>query len=289
MVKALAAYPSVIPLVLALACLAFSVPSCSFTLGTGLPVEGGTQAIYDHLDAQAGPIPALDARRAANGLRVVVFCGESGRQIVNALSGMDAFYGSSGAYAIGDSGLSLDTQDAYLEDPGAGDYAFVATTELYLSSPSHQGTNLVVWTWQDDLSTLSRSAVTAYLTAMAGLESAHPGISFAYATGHADGTGIGGNLDLRNEQIRGYCAGSGRLLLDVYDLECYDPDGRRFSHRRVEEDCSYDGAWANWALEWQRANPTGYWECQAPGGQSSCANQKAKAFWAMIGDLSLDQ
>ena len=40
---------------------------------------------------------------------------------------------------------------------------------------------------------------------MSQLESDYPGVKFVYMTGHLDGSGEVGNLNIRNEQIREYC------------------------------------------------------------------------------------
>jgi hypothetical protein len=44
-------------------------------------------------------------------------------------------------------------------------------------------------------------------------------------TGHLDGTGLTGNLNISNEQIRNHCRINKKFLLDFADIESYNPDG----------------------------------------------------------------
>ncbi len=47
-------------------------------------------------------------------------------------------------------------------------------------------------------------------------------------TGHTDGTGETGNLNLRNDQVRNYCIANDKILFDFADIESYDPDGNSY-------------------------------------------------------------
>jgi len=60
---------------------------------------------------------------------------------------------------------------------------------------------------------------------MNDLERDFPDVHFVYMTGHLDGSGLTGNLHLRNEQIRNYCRENKKILYDFADIECYNPDG----------------------------------------------------------------
>ena len=74
----------------------------------------------------------------------------------------------------------------------------------------------------------NRRACSLYLSLMDGLEQEFPGVTFVYMTGHLTGTGVGGNLNQRNEQIRAYCRANNKVLFDFADIESYDPDGDYF-------------------------------------------------------------
>jgi hypothetical protein len=115
-------------------------------------------------------------------------------------------------------------------------------------------------------------------------------------TGHADGTGLTGNLHLRNLQIRDYCEANGKWLYDFYDIECYDPDGAYYGDKRVSDACNYDydgdgategtesgpsGGDRNWAADWQDSHQEGadWWACGSAHSLPLNANQKARAAW----------
>jgi hypothetical protein len=105
-------------------------------------------------------------------------------------------------------------------------------------------------------------------------------------TGHADGSGLEGNLHLRNQQIRDYCVANDKVLYDFYDIECYDPDGTYFGDQYVDDGCNYTGG--NWAIEWQNSHVEGvdWYSCGAAHTQPLNANQKAYACWWLWATLS---
>ena len=70
---------------------------------------------------------------------------------------------------------------------------------------------------------------------MSGLEKDYPYVRFVYMTGHTNGTGLSGNLHLRNQQIRDYCNANKKILYDFEDIESYDPDGKYFGDKNVTE------------------------------------------------------
>ena len=51
------------------------------------------------------------------------------------------------------------------------------------------------------------------------LEIDYPNVKFVYMTGHLDGSGANGNLNLRNEQIRAYARANNKILYDFADIE----------------------------------------------------------------------
>jgi PKD repeat protein len=98
-------------------------------------------------------------------------------------------------------------------------------------------------------------------------------------TGHLDGSGTGGNLNARNEQIRAYVRENGKVLFDFADIESYDPDGNYFLDRGADDGCNYDSG--NWAVEWQDAHTEGvdWYSCSAAHTEPLNANLKAYAAW----------
>ena len=87
------------------------------------------------------------------------------------------------------------------------------------------------------------------------------GIKFVYMTGHLDGSGVMGNLHLRNEQIRQYCRTNNKILFDFADIESYDPDGAtNYMQLLANDECNYDSDGngsldKNWATDWVDAHP----------------------------------
>jgi hypothetical protein len=133
---------------------------------------------------------------------------------------------------------------------------------------------------------------------MSALEAEYPAVRFVYMTGHADGTGTGGNLHAMDQRIRAYCAARGKYLYDFYDIECYDPDGTYYGDRHVTDGCNYDadgsgdteqsgdpaepeGGDRNWASDWQAAHPGAWWDCSAAHSKPLNACRKAMAAWRL--------
>lgn len=118
---------------------------------------------------------------------------------------------------------------------------------------------------------------------MSDLEELYPDITFVYMTGHLDGTGLNGNLHLRNEQIREFCRENEKVLYDFEDIESYDSDGVYFGEMMPNDNCDYDPDGnsirdQNWAINWQNNN-TEWFDCSPAHTQALNANQKAYAAW----------
>ena len=98
---------------------------------------------------------------------------------------------------------------------------------------------------------------------MSTLEADYPGIKFVYMTGHLDGTGSAGNLNVRNNQIRNYCLHNNKILYDFADIESYDPGWSNPLHAADGNDnCDYDSDGngsrdKNWATDWQSTHTQG--------------------------------
>jgi PKD repeat protein len=114
---------------------------------------------------------------------------------------------------------------------------------------------------------------------MDALERDYPDVTFVYMTGHLDGSGIDGNLNRRNEQIRAFVRAGNKTLFDFADIESYDPDGNYYLDRGADDGCNYDSG--NWATDWQEAHEEGvdWYRCSAAHTQPLNANLKAYAAW----------
>jgi hypothetical protein len=125
-------------------------------------------------------------------------------------------------------------------------------------------------------------------------------------TGHLDGTGADGNLNVRNNQIRSYCLQNNKILYDFADIESYDPDGLvNYMALHANDNCDYDSdnngsRDRNWATSWQYTHTQGvdWFSCSAAHSQALNGNRKAYAawwLWAKIagwvekGDVNNDQ
>lgn len=150
--------------------------------------------------------------------------------------------------------------------------------------------NLVMWSWCGQAGTASEEDINTYLGLMTALDDDFPDVTFVYMTGHLDGSGVDGNLNQRNEQIRNYCIANGKVLFDFADIESYDPDGSYFLDRDADDNCRYDGG--NWAVEWCEAHE-GSELCDWCGDCGNCAhsqhlncNLKGRAFWWLLARLA---
>ncbi len=145
--------------------------------------------------------------------------------------------------------------------------------------------NLVMWSWCGQADA-SEADINTYLNLMTELETDFPNVTFIYMTGHLNGTGVSGNLNQRNEQIRQYCITNNKVLFDFADIESYDPDGNYFLDLFANDNCDYTGG--NWAQQWCAAHPGDLLceSCSCAHSQSLNCNLKARAFWWMLAKLA---
>jgi hypothetical protein len=233
------------------------------------------------------PDPALSKAKS----ELVIAYGHTshGSQIVDGVNGLDPFMTGKGHPAGKFSGLIL--YDFYgdfgglgiAQDLGNPDYtSWESATRTYLGA--HPEVNVVVWSWCGQVSSALESDILNYLSLMTGLEEDYPDVKFVYMTGHLDGTGLTGNLHLRNEQIRKYCRDNKKILFDFADIETYDPDGVYYGNQHPDDTCEYDGG--NWATAWQTANPGDWYSCSSAHSQPVNANMKAYAFWWLMARIA---
>jgi hypothetical protein len=155
-------------------------------------------------------------------------------------------------------------------------------TVTALGTPYNGNYNVVIWSWCGQLSGLTDDALlNDYLLPMQTLESNYPNVKFVYMTGHSDGSGLTGNLHMRNEEIRQWCSDRRKILYDFNDIESYDPDGVYYGYKFVTDSCGYreNGQNRNWATEWQAAHQGQWFDCGSAHSQPLNANMKAYAAW----------
>ncbi|MFC2172579.1 hypothetical protein ACFLU6_08110, partial [Acidobacteriota bacterium] len=158
-----------------------------------------------------------------------------------------------------------------------------AGTRRFLSDPTYDH-NMIMWSWCGQASSASETDIDSYLTLMDGLERDYADITFVYMTGHLDGSGVAGNLHLRNEQIRAFCLANNKILFDFADIESYDPDGNYYLDLGADDGCNYSGG--NWAEDWCAAHPGECSSVSCAHSRSLNCDMKGRAFWWMMARLA---
>ena len=250
-----------------------------------LSTTAGAQIIIDHTCTELSLIPSASVEAAKSQYRITYGHTSHGSQIV---TGMNLLRGEPGSLYWFDhdgteGGLSLHdgVPSGDLGNPDRVTWA--ARTRDLLNQPGNDR-NLVMWSWCGQAATSDIAAITTYLELMTELENDFPEVTFVYMTGHLNGTGIEGDLNQRNEQIRDYCVANGKILFDFADIESYDPDGNYFLDLYAEDDCDYSGG--NWADEWCAAHPGECDTCSCAHSRCLNCQRKGRAFWWMMAMLA---
>lgn len=148
--------------------------------------------------------------------------------------------------------------------------------------------NIIMWSWCGQVSNAIEEDINTYLFLMDQLEKDYPEITIIYMTGHLDGTGEGGNLNIRNNKIRRFCKQNKKVLFDFADIESYDPDGSYFLDKGANDECNYreGGVRKNWADEWCGKHPGECPPCSCAHSKPLNCMLKGKAFWWMMARLA---
>ncbi len=266
-------------------------------LSLGMTAAAQEALIIDHNCTRLEKIPDYWVTAVKNSLRIGYGHTSHGSQLVTGLDVYRRTWKGIYRYTSSDWGLmtGIFLNDLWGNAGGASDlghngYLGWRDATINMLRLPHNDRNVVMWSWCGGVSDNSSAGIAAYLNAMASLETRYPEVTFVYMTGHLDGTGSGGNLNLRNNQIRGFCRANQKVLFDFADIESYDPDGRGFLDRGATDGCQYrDG---NWAEEWLAENPEDplallvreCGEC-AHSHRLNCA-LKGAAFWWMLARLA---
>ncbi len=263
--------------------------SCKKDDGTNPAIVGPGNPgllIINHNNINLNSIPLNWVDSAQANLHVVYGRTSHGSQLIDGMSGLENWKGDTYAWNNEPAVNSLDIHDRGIDgDLGNPDRTTWATrTREYLAG--HNDVNVVIWSWCGQASSATEEDITTYLDLMEGLENSFPNISFVYMTGHLDGSGVAGNLHIRNEQIRKYCNDNKKILYDFADIESYDPDGNYFLDKMANAECQYDSDGddvrdSNWATEWQNAHTEGtdWYSCGAAHSLPINSNMKAYAAW----------
>ncbi|MGA2093660.1 MAG: DNRLRE domain-containing protein [Sedimentisphaerales bacterium] len=266
-----------------------------FVLCISLPARAAI--IADHNSTAAFfSIPADAIQQAKSSLHIAYGHTSHGSQLITGMDGLVGFMNGKGyptnlyAWSYGGNPAALDLHD-YAMGGDVGYYPdWVDNTRNYLGTPdpgtgrgtTHPATNVIIWSWCGQAASQSeQSMIDVYLAPMTQLESDYPGVKFVYMTGHLDGTGQAGNLNIRNQQIRDYCIANNKILYDFADIESYDPDGLvNYMVLNANDNCDYNGG-HNWAIDWQNSHTinVAWFDCSPAHSQALNGNQKAYAAW----------
>ena len=275
-----------------IAVLAISAPGCKNSTGPGdpasnapyIPAYGAVTVNHQTIDLTRVPLNAIDSARSK--LKIAYGHTSHGSQLITGMDGLVSFKGDAYRFSATGAGGALtlhDTPFSGASDLGAPDRtSWASATRTYLQA--NPDINVVIWSWCGEVSSASEGDITTYLDLMNGLERDYPAVRFVYMTGHLDGSGLTGNLHLRNEQIRAYCAANNKTLFDFADIESYNPDGTYFGDKKPNDNCDYDANGdgtleGNWAIEWQNAHPGAWFQCSPAHTQPLNGNMKAYAAW----------
>lgn len=253
----------------------------------------GVAIMVDHRCVNLSQIPNQWILEARDNLVIAYGHTSHGSQVVSGMEGLITYAGSLYVFNGDGSGGALELRDT----PFSGAYdlgnpdreSWEESTRNYLND--HAEVNVVIWSWCGQVSDATEADINLYLNLMNGLEEDYLDVRFVYMTGHLDGTGLNGNLHLRNEQIRDYCASNGKILFDFADIETYDPDGTYFGDKIPNDNCDYDSDGdgyhdSNWATAWQDAHPGEWYGCSCAHSQPLNCNQKAYAAWYLWARLA---
>ena len=227
----------------------------------GLGISFGQQPIIiDHTCIDLAQIPAQYIDSAKANLWIGYGHTSHGSQLTSGMDALDGFY-NDGTYAWSHTGgpgeLHLfegsGYNSGYLEGDLGGNWAY--ETREYLDD--FPGCNVIIWSWCGQVTQVNLQ--THLFDPLEQLEIDYPDVHFVIMTGHLEGSGIGGSLQLANDQIRDYCIQNNKILFDFADIEKYSPDtDTNFQEYYADDACNYDHPTygvKNWANDWLNANP----------------------------------
>ena len=278
---------------------------CAMLLIPGAAKAAEGPVIVDHTCANIWKIPESAIEQAKDSLHIAYGHTSHGSQLISGMGSsgtqLDAFMAANGAtpglyvWHDGPQAGALDLDDYFvsgdLGNPNRVTWA--QRTRDYLNDSANADVNVVIWSWCGQVDG-SESDIETYLNLMNGLEADYPHVQFVYMTGHLNGTGETGNVNIRNDQIRQYCIENNKVLYDFADIESYDPDGEiNYMALNANDNCDYDSDGngsrdANWATDWQNSHVQGvdWWASGAAHSQHLNGNLKGYAAWWLWATLA---
>jgi len=268
--------------------------SVTIFLGICFAVMAQAQpVIIDHTCTDINQIPQQWIEAAKSNLRISYGHTSHGSQLV---TGISAIRDSIGApytftYSSGYSAGVFLNDYVPSGDLGNPDRTAWATATRNFLQQAGNDRNVVMWSWCGQVDG-SEADINTYLTLMNQLEQDFQHVKFVYMTGHLNGTGASGNVNLRNEQIRNYARNHDKILFDFADIESYNPDRlTNYMELYANDNCDYQGG-HNWATDWLKANPASEL-AQISSQCGECAHSqtlncvlKGSAFWWLMARLA---
>jgi len=243
--------------------------------------------IIGHTCTDITHLPKYWVDNAKNQFRISYGHTSHGSQIV---SGMEVLMVKSDIYSFNHDGndraLSLHDKKPSGDLGNPDRTSWAQRTRALLNTPGCDR-NMIIWSWCGQANT-TEANINLYLNLMNKLEKDYPDVTFVYMTGHLNGTGEEGNLNIRNNQIRQFCLENNKILFDFADIESYDPDGDYFLDKYADDGCNYldNGVKKNWAEEWCAAHPGECSSCNCAHSKSLNCDLKGRAFWWMMARLA---
>jgi len=226
-----------------LTCTAVLLSFILFANNTAKATDPNLAIIINHTCTDITAIPQSAIEQAKTSLHIAYGHTSHGSQLITGMNGLIAFANGGGkglslptnifAWSESGTGGTLHLDDYFMDgDLGNPDrVTWEARTRTYLGPPdpnTGKGStrplvNVIIWSWCGQVDG-TEAEINTYLTLMNGLETDYPNVMFVYMTGHLNGTGAAGNVNIRNQQIRDYCIANNKVLYDFADIESYDPD-----------------------------------------------------------------
>ena len=267
--------------------------------------------IVDHNCTDITAIPQSAIESAKSTLHIAYGHTSHGSQLISGIgAGLDTFmhnnFGTpTGLYTWNEGGNdgALDLDDYFVGgDLGNPDRTtWAARTRTYLNDSANDDVNVVIWSWCGQADT-SIANIDTYLNLMEDLIADYPAVQFVFMTGHLNGTGATGQLNLANEHIRAHCITHERILYDFADIESWDPEwldpswsgnGTNYMQLMANAECYYDSDGngsreSNWAQAWQDAHTQNedWWASGAAHSENLNGNLKGYAAWWLWAHLA---
>lgn len=248
--------------------------------------------VIDHTCTNIYRVPPEWISKAKTAFRISYGHSSHGSQLVTGMEVLVTLKGSLYAFDWDGTGGALSLHDyepwGDLGDPDRTSWAD-RTRELLDAEGNDR--NFIMWSWCGQADA-TEEEINTYLTLMNQLEADYPNVTFIYMTGHLNGSGEEGNLNVRNNQIRAYCRANNKILFDFADIESYNPSWAYFLNLGADDGCYYNSYANNWAQEWCSAHSDSDL-CTSCGSEDCCAhslplncNLKGRALWWMLARLA---